>query len=462
MQILVLLGFIITQVFQEVWPIPVVWLSAAVGVYLLALAGLMGADRRLNLPGRAGNDPRRNRHVERRHRLFALLIRLWLLGGMAGLVAVGYKRWLIGWMPEVPLLGTWIALGPFVAALLLMWWLEYPFHRAMRLRAGDAPVRLWTRGQYLLYNVRHHLLFILVPVSFILLGADAILLYLYPHLPAGATGELVSIGLTFVWAGLIFLLAPLLIVRIWKTRPLPRGEARDRLEALCRQLGIRYRDLLVWESDGVLANAGAMGLIGPVRYILLSDALIEQMPAPSVEAVLAHEVAHIREHHIFFAGLFAFASVLLCSAAAWGLAELLGAGMEVEGWLSLMLLAGVWAVGFGCVSKSFERQSDALGAWASGPGRPPDDPRDRSITPQGATLYAGALQQVADLNGIPMTQRNWRHGPMADRIQRIHYLGYVVGSREPADRTGRRIKRALLGGLMLGAALLAWRLVLES
>ena len=49
-----------------------------------------------------------------------------------------------------------------------------------------------------------------------------------------------------------------------------------------------------------MINGAVMGAITPVRYILLTDALLETLPRERVEAVMAHELAHVRRHHIFW------------------------------------------------------------------------------------------------------------------------------------------------------------------
>src|SRR5690606_31987071 len=61
---------------------------------------------------------------------------------------------------------------------------------------------------------------------------------------------------------------------------------------------VRFREVLLWRTFGGMVNAAVMGMLAPLRYILLSDALLEHLPAEQVEAVMAHEVAHIRKRHL--------------------------------------------------------------------------------------------------------------------------------------------------------------------
>ena len=94
-----------------------------------------------------------------------------------------------------------------------------------------------------------------------------------------------------------------------------------------------------------------------------------------------------------------------------------------------------------------------IGAWASGPGRPLTEPGVTGIEPVGAEIFAGALQQVAWLNGVPPSRRNWRHGRIGDRIDYIRILGHTGGTRDEIDRLVRRIKVGLWAAALVGVAL---------
>src|SRR5690606_775026 len=97
------------------------------------------------------------------------------------------------------------------------------------------------------------------------------------------------------------------------------GELRERLEDLCRRIGLTYRRILIWESDGMVVNAAVMGLLRPVRYMLLSDGLLEMMDDRKIEAVFGHEAGHVKNRHIQYYLLVAVLSMLLVG----GVAELL-------------------------------------------------------------------------------------------------------------------------------------------
>ncbi|MFW6132739.1 MAG: M48 family metallopeptidase [Planctomycetota bacterium] len=463
MQVVVLAGLIASLAMME-YPLssalrPVSVLTPCiVGVYVLGAAGLTAVNAlaaRRALRKHSGMPPA----ALKRYGLVAVLVHLWLIGGSCGVLVAGYGAWLLDvpGLTALPLAPKLAAAGPFLVALVGVWAAGYPFYRAFRRAAG---ARAWGLREYLAYNVRHHLLFILVPVSLIIAGQDALWLYVAPD--ASATGwaqgafAVAAVG----WAGVVFLIAPVLIVRVWRTRPLGRSPVRDALETMSERLGLRFRDVREWLSSGAVANAGVMGLTRHVRYVLLSDGLLENMDTDEIKAIFAHEAGHIRGHHIFYSALFAVSSLVLASIAGQSLGWALGAGPVSAALLTLLVIVGAFGLGFGAVSRRFERQCDVVAAWAvgrdlakrgadrpqgetaaqaDGAEPPTEDDPDR-ITPVGAAVFAKALQHVARLNGIPATRRNWRHGSIARRVSYVLWLGSRGGSRREIDRIVRRIK----------------------
>jgi STE24 endopeptidase len=302
-------------------------------------------------------------------------------------------------------------------------------------------------------------LFIGVPVCLMVLASDSLNLWIEPILPGGWLGSAILLGAMLSSAGLVFFFAPVLLVRVWKTRPLPPGPLRSDLERMCRDMGLRYRDILVWRSGGVVANAAAMGLAAPVRYILLSDGMLENMDQRQVVSIFAHEAGHVVWRHIFYSAIFAVATIILSMPVGGLFAWLAGWPGQAADALSLPVLAAAWVAGFGWISRRFEWQCDAFSAWACSREPPPED---GAILPEGAMLFAAALGRVAQLGGIPYRKRNWRHGSIERRIDRVVELGITGGSRRSIDRTVRRIKVGLWAALAAAVAITAIQMALPG
>jgi STE24 endopeptidase len=436
MPIVVLISLIValTLVEQPLFLAPALpaWLAVpAVGVYLIVAAVLAAAGTVWTLRTAAADGSVLSPRPLRRHRWMGLLGHIYLVVGLAGVLLSGYRTVIVtelGLM-RVPLAGAMLAWAPFAVALLITWALDYPFYKAVRLQlmaasGGDVPaVRVWRLEEFLLYNFRHYVLLMAVPVGLIVLWGDLVRLYVCPLVPPSAAEAVLVLG-SLAGTAAIFVVSPAILVRIWRTSPLPPGRLRDGLVDLCRRMKLGYRNILIWHSGGAIANAAVMGLIGPIRYVLLSDAMLANMDERGVRAVFAHEAGHIRHHHIVYSVLFAVAATGLCAAAAQQVAEMMGWGEEPALVLMTLLLAAAWAFGFGWLSRKFERQSDVSATRLA----------DSDSAPDGTVVFCGALRRIAQLNGIPFHQHNWRHGSIASRIDYLMSMGGPAGSPPAIDR----------------------------
>jgi len=112
------------------------------------------------------------------------------------------------------------------------------------------------------------------------------------------------------------------LIAPWFNRftPLAEGPLKARLEALARWVGYRPRGVYVMDASRRSGHANAY-LVGFLRpRIVLFDTLLAAMSEAEVEAVLAHELGHYREHHVR-KGMFISLAMLL--ATLWVLSLLL-------------------------------------------------------------------------------------------------------------------------------------------
>ncbi|MEX0885359.1 MAG: M48 family metallopeptidase [Phycisphaeraceae bacterium] len=472
---------------------------AADGAVLLALMflprlGLLGtlwlASRTtLRSLGRAGGQ----RAMLRLDR-FSGLYRAGAIGLYALELHLGSLRWLRSLTGDLVLLDELVFLAPTLGMLAAVWVFYYPIERRIReaslmgrLDTGRPIYPLLTRGQYVLSQVRHQMALILVPLLMIMTWSQLVERYVAPHwrlfghdpqpmlMVAGAAG--------------IFLLAPLIMRHVWDTAPLPAGELRDRLVAMCHRHRVGVRELLLWRTFGGMINAAVMGLVPRLRYILLTDALLEMVRREQVEAVMAHELAHVRRHHMFwllaaalgalgvlelvYLALFTTIAGYLPAAPAESGPMIVHAGWAGDAWAMLatalatlaspqalvgatLAAAGAsWVAIFGWVSRRIERQADtfAVQHLAGEREQPARDAAGRLLVDvESVQTMVAALQAVADLNHIPPERRSWRHGSI---VWRQRYLRRLVGERVdrlPIDRQMRWIKLASAAAVLVVVA----------
>ncbi len=448
-------------------------------VAALALACRL-AYRRLGRPG--------GQQALMRLEHFSGLYRLAAVALYALELHLGTLRWLRGLTGDLVLIDELIFLAPTLALFVAAWALYYPIERRVReaaiigrLDTGKPIYPLLTRGQYVLSQVRHQMALILLPLLLILTWAQLVQRYLPGHWRLfGHDPEPMFL---VAGAATVFLLAPLIIRHVWDTAPLPAGELRDRLLAMCARHRVGVRELLLWRTFGGMINAAVMGLVPRLRYILLTDALLEMVRREQVEAVMAHELAHVRRHHMFWLlaaalgslGLLEVGYLLLFAAIAGMLPEptpaepmlvaasWLGDPGAVLAWLArpqvvlgLAVTAAVlsWIAVFGWVSRRIERQADTFAVQHLA-GERPEPARDAAghllVDAESVQTMVAALQAVADLNHIPPGRRSWRHGSIAWRQR---YLRTLVGQRVDRlsiDRQMGWIKLASAAALIIVA-----------
>jgi len=60
------------------------------------------------------------------------------------------------------------------------------------------------------------------------------------------------------------------------------------------------RQILLWHTGGAMPNAAIVGFTAPLRYMLVTDAVLRRLTAAELGAVARHELAHVRRRHMFW------------------------------------------------------------------------------------------------------------------------------------------------------------------
>ena len=440
----------------------------------LTQGGLLWCDRTLS----GGDTPRAVMVAERLAHGARWLI---LVNHVVAVLVFGWLGTVRNAMGDLILLDELVTIGPPLLGYLGTWWAYYPIERRVRdavllrqLDLGQPVYPAPSRGRYVLMQARLHLLLLLVPLMVIVTLSEIINLALAPWSDQEWFAAVADLGT--LAAGLtVFVFAPLMARWVLGVVPMPDGPIHDDLLTVCRAHNVKVRRLLVWKTDGSMLNAAVMGVFGRLRYILLTDALLESLARRQVQAVMAHEIGHIRRHHMpwLLATLFAtiFATGLVLEALSFLLAA---ANVHLDldeqpwvGFLSTAVAVLVLFMVFGWVSRRFERQADTfavqhLSRWPS-PSEKESEPQAQSrtsdragetITVEAVQTMQQALHRIARLHAVASTRHSWRHGSIAWRSA---YLAALIGrdaSTLPIDRQVKWIKLAAAIALGLAGAYL--------
>jgi STE24 endopeptidase len=422
-------------------------LLALAGMLLLGLFALVSS--RSVARGIRRDFDRRGQWLRRFRRLRQIHCLLWLL--VAGGILYGL-RWgqlvRFNWrLDHLFLADRLLILLPVVLPLVLSWAAFYEVDRALRLvlvegRAGDAQFA--GRGRYVLMQARHFLAVLLLPLLVVLAVQDAAE-RLFPGVLQGTAG-LAIYALPLV---LLMTLFPLILRYVWQTRPLAPAALRDRLETAARRVHFRCREILVWDTGGMMINAAVAGFLPPLRYVFLSDGLLSCLGDEEIAAVFAHEMGHVRHRHLplRIATIALPLSVwLLFAQFCPSTAERLGLWCTSGGLGRQMVigLASLAAVGlyaglvFGAVSRLLEYQADLFGCRVF-----EGDEKERSM---GAMV--SALERLAYVGGIDRRWTGWQHASIARRVE---FLSRAASDPLFERRFHRRVR--LLGALILAVDL---------
>jgi STE24 endopeptidase len=430
----------------------------------------------------------RYQRLRRLHSVLSLAVYVAVLHGVGWEALVRFYWALDHWIVVDELL----LLTPYLLAEALSFACFYAVELAVRDHLGKLGYgtpkweSLW---QYLDFQLRSQIGVWLV-ATMMLVAIRDVFSWLIPEDADASTLAVLMVGLL---SFSVLALSPVIIRIVWQAAPLPHGPVRERLESFAKRAGFRYLDILVWHTNGGVANAAITGLIPQLRYVLLSDALLQHLRPEEVESVFGHEVGHVKHHHFSYYLAFVIASVIFLtllaipteSAAQWLV------GPEVWYWLQpawqylppeLWLLVPYLFVTFGYLSRRFERQADLYGCrgtdsrdelaaleyadaandavtFDADPGTSnakavDDGPTSPLVTADGIRTFIRSLEKVALINGIARRSWSWRHDSIS---RRVAFLAAVLDNPALANhfhRSVRRLRWALALVLLAGIALL--------
>lgn len=332
-------------------------------------------------------------------------------------VTWGWNSW--------PLVDDLLVLAPVVGSLVLVWITFYFVEQtAHQMRDSDEQQeRQQSLTAYLAWQSRHYLAMALVPALLVLGIQDVSAYFGQRELLNATTSQLSWLGIPILV--LLVIALPLLLKRLWPTCELPAGDLRTELEAISNRAKTPLTQIVVWETNGRLANAAVAGLSRYCRYLFLTDALLVQLAPTEIAAVVRHELAHLQRRHLILRLL-----LLALPGLTWfAVRPLLGENFV---WLkdispNSLIVAGIYlayaAVVVGYYSKLLEYDADLAAVF--------DD--DGAVNADSARDLIHALAVLQGPHGD--SRFSWLHPPTS---QRIAWLRRVL--MKPAEGMAYRQK----------------------
>ncbi len=342
---------------------------------------------------------------------------------------------LLPFVGAVPIVGRFLGLLLFFAYLGEVW-------LAASARGADIYGRAMGARRFVQENIRSNLPIVL-PWLFISLLLDILNLLPLPAIRAfmdSGTGEIIILAVFFLFLALVF---PPLLLRIWGCRPMAQGYMRSHMEAFCRDLNLKYQDIVIWPLfGGQMVTAGVVGFIARFRYILVTPGLLTNLSAREIDAVLAHEIGHVKRYHmqLYLLILVGFSIIIspllelflyIALQGDWfyGLAEMVG--LSAAGLLDFFLPVGLLILlvvflrfVFGFFMRNFERQADLHAFSSLG----------------GGSAISAALEKVAWLSGDIRDLPSWHHFGIS---QRVDFLAACDEDHALVGTHHRKVHRAL-------------------
>jgi Zn-dependent protease with chaperone function len=346
----------------------------------------------------------------------------------------------------IPTIQALIFLALFIFHLAIIWYCSHGVYRRMSASSESRASYVWSQISFSTP--------VLLPWLLLSGLADIIqtLPYALPKRILSSTEGQILYFLVFLI--IVAMIGPAMIQKLWRCRPVEAGAVRDRIEALCRRAGIGYANIMYWPIfGGRMVTAGVMGLIKRFRYILVTRALLDSLEPDEIDAVIAHEIGHVKQKHLLFYLMF-FVGYMLLTYAVYNL--ILYSIIYVSPVLELFTTLGIDQVTltylsfsvtfialfliyfryiFGYFMRNFERQADTYVYALFDSARP----------------LISTLNKIAFTSGQSPDRPNWHHFSITERI---NYLVRCENDRSAirlqADKLKKSIAVYLIGMLAIG------------
>jgi Zn-dependent protease with chaperone function len=337
---------------------------------------------------------------------------------------------------------------PLFLFFLMIWYCSFPLHQYLTGKNSNSR-------NYIESNIRLNFS-IIIPWIILSFATDLLTL-----LPEEATiylesNYILSLILFFILFAIIAVFFPYSLVRIWKCPAIPENSERKILENFSKKAGVNFSDMVLWDMfDSTLITAGIVGLIKQFRYLLVGPILLKILDPDELESVLAHEIGHIKNRHMFFYLFFILGYTLF----SYGLLKIIYAFILSRDFLFnilfsnnqsnnnllstisiaiiLLFILFYFRYIFGFVSRNFERQADISALELKG----------------NADGIISALNKIAAAGSHSRTAPSWHHFSIAQRTEFLEDCQQHPGLVNKHHKRVSRIKTGYFIFLILFSSL---------
>ena len=338
-------------------------------------------------------------------------------------------------LKTIPTLEGLLVFGLFIFYLVVVWYFAYKTDK--RFHRVDV-----TPQSYIYSNISFNIP-ILLPWVFISGITDIVQMLPFEEPKRFLSTPLGEVFYSFTFIFTLALVGPAIVQKVWRCKPLENGYFRLRIENLCKKADLEFNNILYWPLfGGRIITAGVMGIVKKTRYLLVTHAMLRFLSPEEIDAVIAHEIGHVKKNHLLFYLLF-FGGYILLSYTTFDLIifyilsskpfyisiSKLNINYDTASSITftffiILFFFGYFRYIFGYFMRNFERQADLMVFKFSNTAKP----------------LISTFNKIASTISHEKDKPNWHHFSISERIS---YLAKCEIDKKWIERQNSKIKKSL-------------------
>ncbi len=334
-----------------------------------------------------------------------------------------------------PTLNALLFIGLFIGYLIIIWAAAHKTYQYL----NHSGISIKT---YIGSNLSISLP-ILLPWLLLSLVSDIINILPFENLKIFIDTTLGQISYFLIFLLIVVFFGPLIIQKFWRCTPLESGIVRNRIESLCERAKVSFAEILYWPIfGGRMITAGVMGVQKKFRFLLITKAMLNYLNPEEIDAVIAHEIGHVKKKHLqlylIFLGGYVLLSYLILDYIIYFFVFstpvynfIISSGLNLSTTVSILISLIIITLFilyfryiFGYFMRNFERQADTYIYTFFNT----------------ATPLISAFNKIAAGSEQPPDKPNWHHFSIQERIS---FLEKCENNRSWIKKQDQKIKKSI-------------------